>query len=109
GWVFTASTEPTKRIYDERGGWLHIYSNRDVDMLLDGIPEDTADEIVTTPTNKSQRLLPNPFVSVSRSRDYGYSTGKSVGHVTPFGRRVKNFVVRFNIGDVAGHAENGDN
>ncbi|CAN6843537.1 unnamed protein product [Brassica oleracea] len=44
-----------------------------------------------------------------RSRDYGYSTGKSVGHVTPFGRRVKNFVVRFNIGDVAGHAENGDN
>lgn len=77
--------------------------------LLDGIPEDTADEIVTTPTNKSQRLLPDPFDSVSRSRDYGYSTGKSAGHVTPFGQRVEKFVVRFNIGDAAAQAENGDN
>lgn len=77
--------------------------------LLDGIPEDTEDEIVSTPTNKSQRLLPDPFDSISKSRDYGYSTGKSVGHVTPFGQRGQKFVVRFNIGDAAAPAENGDN
>lgn len=70
--------------------------------------EDT-EEIVTTPTNKSQRLHPDPFDSISRSRDYGYSTGKSVGHVTPFGSRIEKFVVKFNVGNVAAHAENGNN
>lgn len=74
---------------------------------MDGIPEDT-EEIVTTPTNKSQRLHPDPFDSISKSKDYGYSSGKSVGHVTPFGRRIDKFVVKFNIGNAAAHAENGN-
>ncbi|CAH2065947.1 unnamed protein product [Thlaspi arvense] len=88
---------------------LHIYSNRDVDMLLDGITEDTTDEVVTTPTNKSQRLHPDPFDSISRSKDYGYSTAKSAGHVTPFGRRVDKFKVKLSVGNVAAQAENGHN
>uniref|UniRef100_A0A1J3JR56 DNA polymerase alpha subunit B n=1 Tax=Noccaea caerulescens TaxID=107243 RepID=A0A1J3JR56_NOCCA len=87
---------------------LHIYSNRDVDMLLDGIPEDTEEVAVTTPTNKSQRLHPDPFDSVSRSKDYGYSSAKSAGRVTPFGRRVDKFVVKFSIGDATARAENGN-
>lgn len=75
---------------------------------MDGVKEDT-EEIVTTPTNKSQRLHPDPFDSINRSKDYGYSTGKSVGHVTPFGQRIEKFVVKFNIGNVAAHAANGNN
>ncbi|XP_009127568.1 DNA polymerase alpha subunit B [Brassica rapa] len=108
GFLLHLQNQQKESIMKEESG-LHIYSNRDVDMLLDGIPEDTEDEIVTTPTSKSQRLLPDPFDSISKSRDYGYSTGKSVGHVTPFGQRGQKFVVRFNIGDAAAQAENGDN
>ncbi|CAH8382709.1 unnamed protein product [Eruca vesicaria subsp. sativa] len=108
GFLLHLQNQQKEAMMKEEAG-LHTYSNRDVDMLLDGIPEDTADEIVTTPTNKSQRLVPDSFDSVSRSRDYGYSTGKSVGHVTPFGQRGEKFVVKFRIGDVAAQSENGDN
>ncbi|XP_010415340.1 PREDICTED: DNA polymerase alpha subunit B-like [Camelina sativa] len=108
GFVLHLQNEQKESIMREEESGLHLYSNRDVDMLLDKVPEDT-EEIVTTPTNKSQRLHPDPFDSISRSRDYGYSTGKSVGHVTPFGRRIEKFVVKFNIGNVAAHAENGTN
>lgn len=75
---------------------------------MDGIPEDTEEVAVTTPTNKSQRLHPDPFDSVNRSRDYGYSSAKSAGRVTPFGRRVDKFVVKFSVGDATARAENGN-
>ncbi|KAL1216416.1 hypothetical protein V5N11_026347 [Cardamine amara subsp. amara] len=108
GFVLHLQNEQKESMIMGEESGLHIYSNRDVDMILDGVHEDT-EEIVTTPTNKSQRLHPDPFDSISRSRDYGYYTGKSVGHVTPFGRRIDKFVVKFNIGDLAAHAENGNN
>jgi DNA polymerase alpha subunit B len=108
GFVLHLQNEQKESIMRVEEAGLHLYSNRDVDMLLDGVQEDT-EEIVTTPTNKSQRLHPDPFDSISRSRDYGYSTGKSVGHVTPFGSRIEKFVVKFNVGNVAAHAENGNN
>ncbi|KAG7586165.1 DNA polymerase alpha/epsilon subunit B [Arabidopsis thaliana x Arabidopsis arenosa] len=108
GFVLHLQNEQKESIMRTEEAGLHLYSNRDVDMLLDGVQEDT-EEIVTTPTNKSQRLHPDPFDSISRSRDYGYSTGKSVGHVTPFGQRIEKFVVKFNVGNVAAYAENGNN
>ncbi|VVB14842.1 unnamed protein product [Arabis nemorensis] len=106
GFLLHLQNQQKESIMAEESG-LHIYSNRDVDMLLDVIPEDT-EEIVTTPTNKSQRLHTDPFGSINKSKDYGYSSGKSVGHVTPFGRRINKFVVKFNIGNAASQAENGN-
>ncbi|CAN8243808.1 unnamed protein product [Cochlearia groenlandica] len=104
GFLLHLQNQQKQSIIKEETG-LHIYTNRDVDMLLDGIPEDSED-VVTTPTNKSERLNPDPFDSISKS--YGYSTGKSVGHVTPFGRRIEKFVLKFSIGNVAAQAENGN-
>ncbi|ESQ28529.1 hypothetical protein EUTSA_v10018287mg [Eutrema salsugineum] len=109
GFLLHLQNQQRESIMKEEAG-LHIYSNRDVDMILDGIPEDTTEETVTTPTNNSQRLHPDPFDSINRSKDYGYSTGKSAGHVTPFARRIDKFVVKFNIGNnVEAQAENGHN
>ncbi|KFK41171.1 hypothetical protein AALP_AA2G094900 [Arabis alpina] len=106
GFILHLQNQQKEAIMAEESG-LHIYSNRDVDMLLEGIPEDT-EEIVTTPTHKSQRLHPDPFDSINRSKDYGCSSGKSVGRVTPFGTRINKFVVKFNIGNAAVQVENGN-
>ncbi|EEF47552.1 DNA polymerase alpha subunit B [Ricinus communis] len=87
---------------------LHIYSSKDVDMILNDEGEDLKEEVPGTPTDESQKLNSEPFDSIIKSTGNGYSSGKRSKHVTPFGRRTDKFVVKFNINNLP-DTENGDN
>ncbi|XP_010531637.1 PREDICTED: DNA polymerase alpha subunit B isoform X2 [Tarenaya hassleriana] len=106
GFLLHLQNERKESIIGEESG-LHIYSSRDIDMLLDDVYEDT-NEVVSTPTDKSHRLHSDPYDSINKTKGSGYSSRKSVVHVTPFGRRTNKFVVKFNIDNLE-KAENGTN
>ncbi|XP_037497770.1 DNA polymerase alpha subunit B isoform X2 [Jatropha curcas] len=86
---------------------LHIYSSKDVDMILNGEEEDLK-EVPSTPTDKSLQLHSEPFDSAMKSNGNGYSSVKQPKHVTPFGRRTDKFVVKFDINNLpdTGNSDN---
>ncbi|GAV90433.1 DNA_pol_E_B domain-containing protein/Pol_alpha_B_N domain-containing protein [Cephalotus follicularis] len=87
-------------IKDEPG--LHIYSSRDVDMILND-EDDSAKEVIPgTPTDKRQSLYSEQFDSAFKEN---HSTGKPSKLVTPFGKRTNKFVVKFSINNIP-NAEN---
>ncbi|XWS34618.1 hypothetical protein CRYUN_Cryun21dG0053400 [Craigia yunnanensis] len=70
---------------------LHMYSFKDVDMILDAEDEDTKEVILGTPTDKSEKLHLDIYDSSHKTN------GKISKLVTPFGKRSNKFVVKFNI------------
>ncbi|XVF85182.1 hypothetical protein PTKIN_Ptkin17bG0097900 [Pterospermum kingtungense] len=76
---------------------LHMYSFKDVDMILDAEDEDTKEVILGTPTDKSERLHSDIYDSAHKTNGNIYSSGKISKLVTPFGKRSNKFVVKFNI------------
>ncbi|XP_022151968.1 DNA polymerase alpha subunit B isoform X2 [Momordica charantia] len=79
---------------------LHIYSSKDVDMILNDEDEDTNEDILKTPNGKSQSLHKERFDSTPYTNEGLFSSGKPSKHVTPFGQRREKFVVRFSINGV---------
>ncbi|XVE85256.1 hypothetical protein DITRI_Ditri17bG0077500 [Diplodiscus trichospermus] len=76
---------------------LHMYSFKDVDMILDAEDEDTKEVIFGTPTDKSEKLQLDIHDSAHKMNGSIYSSGKISKLVTPFGKRSNKFVVKFNI------------
>ncbi|KAK8490467.1 hypothetical protein V6N12_005441 [Hibiscus sabdariffa] len=76
---------------------LHMYSFKDVDMVLDAEDEDTNNVILGTPTGKSEKLHLDIYDSARKANGNIYSSERKSKLVTPFGTRSKKFEVKFNI------------
>ncbi|KAA3453291.1 DNA polymerase alpha subunit B-like isoform X1 [Gossypium australe] len=76
---------------------LHMYSFKDVDMVLDAEDEDTKDVILGTPIDKSEKLQLDIYDSAHKTNGNIYSSERKSKLVTPFGKRSNKFVVKFNI------------
>ncbi|KAB2031853.1 hypothetical protein ES319_D05G332800v1 [Gossypium barbadense] len=76
---------------------LHMYSFKDVDMVLDAEDEDAKDVILGTPIDKSEKLQLDIYDSAHKTNGNIYSSERKSKLVTPFGKRSNKFVVKFNI------------
>ncbi|XP_022944938.1 DNA polymerase alpha subunit B [Cucurbita moschata] len=79
---------------------LHVYSSKDVDMILNDEDEDPKEDILKTPNGKSQGLHKDRFDLTPYTNEGLFSSGKPSKHVTPFGQRTEKFAVRFSINNV---------
>ncbi|KAG4202013.1 hypothetical protein ERO13_A05G311350v2 [Gossypium hirsutum] len=76
---------------------LHMYSFKDVVMVLDAEDEDTKDVILGTPIDKYEKLQLDIYDSARKTNGNIYSSERKSKLVTPFGKRSNKFVVKFNI------------
>ncbi|XVE92214.1 hypothetical protein REPUB_Repub01dG0077700 [Reevesia pubescens] len=76
---------------------LHMYSFKDVDMILDAEDEDTKEVILGTPTDKSEKLHLNVYDSAQKTNGNIYSSERKSKLLTPFGKRSNKFVLKLNI------------
>ncbi|XP_062157586.1 uncharacterized protein LOC133865235 [Alnus glutinosa] len=76
---------------------LHFYSSKDVDMILNDEEIDTKEGILSSPTDRSQRVFSEPFDSTPQTNGNIFSSGKTSKLVTPFGQRTNKFLVKFSI------------
>uniref|UniRef100_A0A2P2JYW4 DNA polymerase alpha subunit B n=1 Tax=Rhizophora mucronata TaxID=61149 RepID=A0A2P2JYW4_RHIMU len=79
---------------------LHVYSSKDVDMILNYEEDDSKEGIPGTPPDKPQKHHSETYDTTLKSNEDGYSSGKPTKLVTPFGRRTNKFVVKFSINDL---------
>ncbi|XP_050207491.1 uncharacterized protein LOC126656912 [Mercurialis annua] len=107
GFLLHLQNEQREAIIKEEPN-LHIYSSKDVDMILNDDGEEKNEEVPGTPTDESFKLNSEPFDLAMKSAGNGYSSGKLSKHVTPFGRRTDKFVGKFSINNLL-DMENGDN
>ncbi|KAL5827008.1 hypothetical protein ACOSQ3_018853 [Xanthoceras sorbifolium] len=105
GFLLHLQNEQKEAVITEEPG-LHIYSSKDVDMILND-EERMTDDILGTPTDKSQihKFYSEPLDSTDKTNENGYSSVKSK-LVTPFGRRTDKLVAKFNINNLP-NTENG--
>ncbi|KAK8579522.1 hypothetical protein V6N12_069846 [Hibiscus sabdariffa] len=75
---------------------LHMYSFKDVDMVLDAEDEDTNNVILGTPV-KSEKLHLDIYDSAHKMNGNIYSSERKSKLVTPFGTRSNKFAIKFNI------------
>ncbi|KAI9170464.1 hypothetical protein LWI28_028412 [Acer negundo] len=109
GFLVHLQNEQKEAVVKEEPG-LHIYSSKDVDMILNDEDEHMTDDIPGTPTDKSQiqKLYSEPLDSTHKTNGNGYSSGKPSKLVTPFGRRTDKLVAKFSINNLP-NTENGSN
>ncbi|KAE8652527.1 hypothetical protein Csa_013070, partial [Cucumis sativus] len=79
---------------------LHVYSSKDVDVILNDENEDLNEDILKTPNGKSQSLHKERLDLTPYTNEGLFSSGKPSKHETPFGQRTEKFVVRFNINNM---------
>lgn len=79
---------------------LHFYSSKDVDMILNDEEIDTNEGILSSPTDRSQRVYSEPFDSTPQTNGNIFSSGKTSKLVTPFGQRTNKFLVKVSINNV---------
>lgn len=79
--------------------------------LLNYEDEDSKEDILKTPNGKSQSLHKDHFDLTPNTNGGLFSSGKPSKHVTPFGRRIEKFVMKFSINSmpVKESAEREDN
>ncbi|WCJ38686.1 DNA polymerase alpha subunit B [Euphorbia peplus] len=100
GFLLHLQNEQKEAIIKEEPN-LHIYSIKDVDMILNGEGEDVKEVIPSTPpADNSLEFNSDLLDSNIKSNGTGYSTGKPLNHVTPFGQRTDKFIVKFNINNL---------
>ncbi|KAK8691555.1 hypothetical protein V6N13_075061 [Hibiscus sabdariffa] len=75
---------------------LHMYSFKDVDMVLDAEDDDTSNVILGTPV-KSEKLHLDIYDSAHKMNGNIYSSERKSKLVTPFGTRSNKFAIKFNI------------
>ncbi|KAM7250757.1 hypothetical protein ACFE04_022640 [Oxalis oulophora] len=78
---------------------LHMYSSKDVDMILNDEVDDINDIIPDTPTNNSLPHYSQPFDSTHKENLNAYSATTSI-LITPFARRTNKVVVKFAINNL---------
>ncbi|KAI6686661.1 hypothetical protein NL676_032574 [Syzygium grande] len=84
---------------------LHVYSSKDVDMILNNEDEYSKEDDIGTPTHRSN-LSPEQSDLMHQTSGKAYSSGKASTLITPFGQRTEKFAVRFSINQQSGE-ENG--
>ncbi|KAJ0037797.1 hypothetical protein Pint_23659 [Pistacia integerrima] len=105
GFMLYLQNEQKEAVINEEPG-LHIYSSKDVDMILNDNDEHITEDDLGTPTEKSYKFYSEPLDSTHKANGNGYSSGKPSKLVTPFGQRTDKFVVKFNINNLP-NTENG--
>ncbi|KAJ8758916.1 hypothetical protein K2173_002695 [Erythroxylum novogranatense] len=87
---------------------LHVYTSKDLDMILNYEEDDSKEGILGTPPGKSPNFSAEPASLLPNSNGDGYSSGRPTKLVTSFGRRTNRFTVKFSICNVpdADNAEN---
>ncbi|XP_031269797.1 LOW QUALITY PROTEIN: DNA polymerase alpha subunit B [Pistacia vera] len=105
GFMLYLQNEQKEAVINEEPG-LHIYSSKDVDMILNDDDEHITEDDLGTPTEKSYKFYSEPLDSTHKANGNGYSSGKPSKLVTPFGQRTDKFVVKFNINNLP-NTENG--
>ncbi|GLU06162.1 hypothetical protein SLE2022_232160 [Rubroshorea leprosula] len=106
GFLMHLQNEQKEMIVKDEPG-LHVYSSKDVEMILNYEDEDKAEGIPGTP-NRSEDLYSDSFDWAQKTNGVGYSSSKPSQLVTPFGQRKDKFLVKFSMGNVP-NMENGDN
>jgi DNA polymerase alpha subunit B len=61
---------------------------------------DTKEGILSSPTDRSQRVYSEPFDSTPQTNGNIFSSGKTPKLVTPFGQRTNKCLVKFSINNV---------
>ncbi|KAG2702654.1 hypothetical protein I3843_06G093400 [Carya illinoinensis] len=79
---------------------LHFYSSKDVDMILNDEVGDTKEDILGSPTDRSQGLYPEPLDATPQTNGNIFSSGKSSKHLTPFGQRTNKFMTKFSMNNM---------
>lgn len=85
---------------------LHVYSSKDVEMILNNEDEYSKEDDIGTPTQRSNLSPEQSDPMHQTSGKAYYSSGKASTLITPFGQRTEKFVVRFSINQQLG-GENG--
>ncbi|XP_022776255.1 DNA polymerase alpha subunit B-like isoform X5 [Durio zibethinus] len=76
---------------------LHMYSFKDVDMILNDEGEDSNEVVLGTPSDKSEILHLDEYNSAQKTNGNICSSGRISKLVTPFGKRSNKFVVKLKI------------
>ncbi|XP_024025731.1 DNA polymerase alpha subunit B [Morus notabilis] len=106
GFLLHLQDEQKEAIIKEEPG-LHIYSSKDVDMILNDEDGDEKEEVPGTPTRNSQDSYSEQFDSTPQTNGKIFSSGKPSKLITPFGQRTQKFVVKFSINSMP-NMENGE-
>ncbi|OWM89734.1 hypothetical protein CDL15_Pgr024482 [Punica granatum] len=80
---------------------LHIYSSKDVDMILNNEDEYVREETIGTPSNKLYSLSSEQFDYEHQPNGSAYSSGKPSNVITPFGQRREKFAVKYSINQLS--------
>ncbi|KAM6562469.1 hypothetical protein CsatB_022467 [Cannabis sativa] len=99
GFLLYLQNEQKESIIKEEPG-LHIYSSKDLDMILNDEDGDEKEVIPGTPTRNSQDPYSESFDSTPQTNGRTFSVGKPSKLITPFGQRTHKFVVKFSINNV---------
>ncbi|XP_062110595.1 uncharacterized protein LOC133822327 [Humulus lupulus] len=99
GFLLHLQNEQKESIIKEEPG-LHIYSSKDLDMILNDEDGDEKEVILGTPTRNSQDPYSETFDSTPQTNGRTFSVGKRSKLITPFGQRTQKFVVKFSINNV---------
>ncbi|XP_073224975.1 uncharacterized protein [Cicer arietinum] len=81
-------------IKEETG--LHLYSIKDVEMILNNVDDDIKDDTPSTPTNHHQNVY-SPTHDTPSLYGNVLASGKPANLVTPFSKRKDRFAVKFSI------------
>lgn len=61
---------------------------------------DTKEDILGSPTDRSQGLYPEPLDATPQTNGNIFSSGKSSKHLTPFGQRTNKFMTKFSMNNM---------
>ncbi|KAI4368483.1 hypothetical protein MLD38_017037 [Melastoma candidum] len=75
---------------------LHIYSEKDIDMILNGEDEHVKEEVIGTPPARADETHSEALDYVKNTGN-GFSSEKISRVATPFGQRTEKFVIRSSI------------
>ncbi|OMO60411.1 DNA polymerase alpha/epsilon, subunit B [Corchorus capsularis] len=76
---------------------LHMYSYKDVDMILDAEDEDMKEVIVGTPPPTKSEIYSDVYDSVPPKPSRNIYSSERKSKETPFGKRSNTFVVKFSM------------
>lgn len=101
GFLLHLQNEQKEAFIREEPG-LHVYSIRDVDMILNDEQEDLKDGLLDTPTDRPLALYEDLSDSRHQANGSLLSSSKQSSLITPFGQRTNKFMVQFRINSEPG-------
>ncbi|OMO81428.1 DNA polymerase alpha/epsilon, subunit B [Corchorus olitorius] len=96
GFLGQLQNEQVEAVVKKEPG-LHMYSCKDVDMILDAEDEDMKEVIVGTPPPTKSEIYSDVYDSVPPKSSRNIYSSERKSKETPFGKRSNTFVVKFNM------------